>query len=209
MDWTRWPELLSELFAGLDRLHIALLIGCALLLLIDLLQAVAILRLARRPREPIPEPVVEKEPTAVAPPKPEVVAPPREEALKEPSPEGALLLLGLLQGEARFVDFVKEDITAYSDAEIGAAARIVHEGCRKVLEEHFQIVPILDREEGNVVTVPEGFDPAKIRLVGHIVGSPPFRGKLVHRGWEAKAVRLPKLSKGHRLEIIAPAEVEL
>lgn len=209
MDWTAWQQLLSQWLSGLDRLHIALLIACGLLLLIDLLQTITILRLARRPREPLPEVAVKEKIEERAPPKPEAVAPPKEEMLKEPAPEGALLLLGLLQNEARFVDFIKEELTGYGDAEIGAAARIVHEGCRKVLEEHFEIAPILDREEGSEVVVPEGFDPARIRLVGHIVGTPPFRGKLVHRGWEVKEVRLPKISRKHRLEVIAPAEVEL
>src|SRR5436190_15346400 len=37
----------------------------------------------------------------------------------------------LFQSEARFVDFVQEDVAGYADAEIGAAARVVHEGDRK------------------------------------------------------------------------------
>lgn len=215
MDWSQWQPFFEELLADLDRLHITLLILCGVLLLIDFLQTVTILRLARRPKEPERAEVVEEKPAEVAPIRPEAAPPPKvekkekEEVLREPSPESALLLLGLFQSEARFVDFIKEDLTPYSDAEIGAAARIVHEGCRKVLEEHFEIVPILPQEEESTVTIPEGFDPARIRLVGHIVGSPPFRGKLVHRGWEVKEVELPQLSKGHRVEIIAPAEVEL
>jgi hypothetical protein len=46
-----------------------------------------------------------------------------------------------MQREARFVDFIQEDVAPYTDAEIGAAARVVHEGCRKVLREHFTIAP--------------------------------------------------------------------
>ena len=64
-------------------------------------------------------------------------AAPEPVILKEYTPDAALQLLNLLQKEARFIDFIKEDITAYSDADIGAAARVVHEGCNKTLDEYF------------------------------------------------------------------------
>lgn len=129
--------------------------------------------------------------------------------LKENTPDAALQVLGLLQKEARFIDFIKEDITAYSDADIGAAARVVHEGCKKTIGEYFNFTPIRSEQEGNRINVPAGFDASMIRLTGNIVGSAPFNGTLVHKGWQVTDVKLPKLTQGHNPKIIAPAEIEL
>jgi hypothetical protein len=129
--------------------------------------------------------------------------------LKEATPDAALQLLGLLQRDARFIDFVEEDIKGYGDADIGAAARLVHEGCRATLREHFTIRPVRDEAEGSRVTLPEGFDASSVRLTGNVVGSAPFNGSLSHRGWRVDEVRLPKLADGHNAKVIAPAEVEL
>lgn len=130
-------------------------------------------------------------------------------ALKETSPDAALQLLELLQREGRFIDFVQEDVAGYTDAQIGAAVRVVHEGCRKVLREYFSIEPIRDGPEGSRVTLEADFDPTAIRLTGNVVGDPPFRGVLVHRGWRAVEVRLPRIAATHDVRVLAPAEVEL
>ena len=129
--------------------------------------------------------------------------------LKEASPDAALQLLGILQRDARLIDFAQEDLSAYSDADIGAAARVVHEGCRKVLREHFMIEPVLRESEGSQLTVSPGFDASAIRLTGNVVGSAPFNGIVGHRGWRATDVHLPKVADGHNVHVLAPAEVEL
>jgi hypothetical protein len=138
-----------------------------------------------------PEPA----PQATAPEPAAVVSPPPP--LKEPSADAALLLLSLLQRDARLIDFTLENLAGYSDAEIGSAARVVHEGCRKVLNEHFTIAPVRDESEGSSITLQEGFDASSIRLTGNVVGTAPYRGQLTHRGWRATSVRLPKLTEGH------------
>ncbi|MGF6411240.1 DUF2760 domain-containing protein [Paraburkholderia sp. MM5482-R1] len=143
-------------------------------------------------------------PAAAPQPKPQPAP-----VLKEAAPDAALQLLGLLQRDARFIDFVEEDIKAYSDADIGAAARLVHEGCRATLREHFTIRPVRDEAEGSRVTLPAGFDASSVRLTGNVVGSAPFNGSISHRGWRVEDVRLPKLADGHNAKVIAPAEVEL
>lgn len=143
------------------------------------------------------------EPSTPAAAKP-VVAP-----LREAAPDAALQLLGLLQREARFVDFIQEDIAVYADAEVGAAARLVHDGCRKVLSDNFTIQPIREEAEGSRVTLPEGFDAARIRITGNVVGQPPFHGSITHRGWQVVDIRLPKLAGSHDAGIVAAAEVEL
>lgn len=129
--------------------------------------------------------------------------------LKQAGPEAALQLLGLLQQEGRFVDFLQEDIAGYADADIGAATRVVHEGCRKALREYLTIEPIRGEAEGARVTLAQGFDPSAVRLTGNLVGEPPFTGNITHRGWRATEVRLPKLAADHDVSVLAPAEVEL
>lgn len=118
---------------------------------------------------------------------------------------GAIALLALLQREGRFVDFLRESISDYSDERVGAAVRAVHRGCRKVLEEYVSLGPVLDRREGETVIVEADFDPAEIRLTGAVHGSPPFRGRLRHPGWRVLRLDLPPEASG----IVAPAEVEL
>lgn len=148
---------------------------------------------------------------APAPEMPSVAQPPMPapDPLKELPPEAALQLLNMLQREARLIDFAMENLSAYSDAEIGAAARVVHEGCGKVMREHFSIEPVRPETEGSRITLNEGFDAAAIRLTGNVVGKPPFHGSLSHRGWRVVDIRLPKLTKGHDASVLAPAEVEL
>jgi len=134
---------------------------------------------------------------------------PEPVVLKEATPDAALQLLGLLQKEARFIDFIKEDLAAFSDADIGIAARVVHEGCNKAINEHFTLTAIRNEQEGSKITLPEGFDAAEVRLTGNIVGTAPFTGTLVHKGWQVTGIRLPMLTSGHNAAIVAPAEVEL
>ncbi len=129
--------------------------------------------------------------------------------LKDATPESALQLLSLLQQDARFLDFVHEDLSSYSDADIGAAARVVHEGSKKTVAGYFTLSPIRTEEEESRLTLESGFDASEGRLTGNVVGSAPFTGTLVHRGWKATEVRLPQLAKGHDVRILAPAEVEL
>jgi hypothetical protein len=144
----------------------------------------------------------------LATPAPAHAAPPAQ-TLKQASPDAALQLLSLLQRDARLIDFVGESLSGYDDAQIGAAARLVHEGCAKVLREHFSIVPVRDEAEGSRIDLPAGFDAASVRLTGNVVGQPPFRGSLRHRGWRITAVRLPQLAEGHDTRVLAQAEVEL
>lgn len=132
-----------------------------------------------------------------------------EKTVEIPTDTAALQLLGLLQREARFVDFIQEEVAPYTDAEIGAAARVVHEGCRKVLREHFTIAPVRSEAEGARVTLQAGFDAAAVRLTGHVVGQAPFTGTLGHRGWQVTEVKLPQLTDTRAARIIAQAEVEL
>ena len=207
IDLSLQPSVLDSWHAGLLASNLILALLLIIVLFIALFsakrQSGAMKELPpAQPEIRVVEKIVEVE-KIVQQPAPEPIV------LKEASNDAALQLLSLLQNEARFIDFVQEDMTRFSDAEIGAAARIVHQGCVKTLREHFSLSPVSDETEGNRITLTAGFDAAKFRLTGNITGQAPFTGTLVHKGWQASEVRLPKLTAGHNANIIAPAEVEL
>jgi hypothetical protein len=133
-------------------------------------------------------------------------------AAQEPSArdtEGqALRLLATLQEEGRLVDFLEEDVAPYSDEQIGAAVRGIHDSCRRALHACVTLEPVLRGAEGEPTTVPPGFDPAAVRLVGNVSGTPPFTGVLRHPGWRVTGVNLPART-GLDDHVIAPAEVEI
>ena len=146
---------------------------------------------------------------------PAPTTPPKQPPAPKPQPKPparseAITLLAALQREARFVDFVQESLTAYSDAQIGAAARDVHRDCGAVLKRMFALQPVTDQEEGAKIDVPAGFDSHRWRLTGNLSGEPPLHGRLVHPGWEATICELPTWTGDpNAARIIAPAEVEL
>ena len=125
------------------------------------------------------------------------------------SPDRAIQMLALFQRDGRLVDFLAEDVAPYPDAQLGAAVRSIHTSCRQVLDRYLKLEPVLDSDEDQLLTVPAGFDPAAIKLVGNVTGEPPFRGLLRHRGWRVAEVNLPSLPQGTGRAIVAPAEVEL
>lgn len=136
----------------------------------------------------------------------------RVEPILSPSPVlgSDLRLLAILQRDGRLVDFLQEEIDGYSDAQVGAAVRDIHRGCRKALQEYLTIEPVLVEPEEAEVTIAADFDPAEIRLSGNVSGMPPFRGVLRHHGWRVKAVQLPALPGARdQSAVLAPAEVEI
>ena len=130
-----------------------------------------------------------------------------------PAEAQVVCLLASMQEKGRLIDFLMDDITAYEDAQVGAAARVVHQGCRAVLKEQFEILPVHSGAEGSSVTVPQERAHDEYRLTGNLNGKSPFTGALVHKGWKTVAVKLPKPmvdpSAPERLPTIAPAEVEI
>ena len=119
--------------------------------------------------------------------------------------------LATFQVRGRLIDFLMDDITTYDDAQVGAAARVVHQGCRAALQEHFEIRPLREEREGSSVTITAGYPADEYRLIGKISGPGPFSGTLVHHGWKADSVKLPRIVRvdPDRLPTIAPAEIEL
>jgi hypothetical protein len=153
----------------------------------------------------IPDEVAAALGAAPPPPVVAVQAPPARVAAAEPT---AIEMLALLQRDGRLVDFLMEDISQYADAQVGAAVREVHTGCRQSLLQHVTLTPVLDAQEGGRVTVDAGTDAARVKIVGNVPGHPPFQGVLRHRGWLAARVELPALPASGR-SVVAPAEVEV
>jgi Domain of unknown function (DUF2760) len=148
-------------------------------------------------------------PVSVQPSTPGPVTVPRPAPGVNQAESEMAAFLALLQERGRLVDFLMEDLTGYEDAQVGAAARVIHQGCREVLSENFKITPVSEAEEGSQITVPAGYAADEYRFIGKISGTPPFTGKLIHKGWKTEYVKLPRTTKTDRLPAIAPAEVEL
>lgn len=128
--------------------------------------------------------------------------------------DGALQLLGLLQKEARLVDFFMEDIAPYSDEQVGAAVRNVHTQSQETLRKIFKLAPVVDSVEGTYVKVESlgamGRDASAVKFIGNLPAQgKPAGGTLRHRGWRADSVELPSVSGKQNLMILGPAELEV
>lgn len=151
------------------------------------------------------------------PPAPAVQPQPRSEPAKPPRPEPtqtgeALILLSLLQEKGRFLDYVMEDITAFSDAQVAAASRVVHQGCSAVIRECLELSPTHEGAEGDRITIDKSSDPNRYRLLGKVRQEPPYAGVVVHRGWKTSKLALPRFTRPvdpTGPNVITPMEVEV
>jgi hypothetical protein len=135
---------------------------------------------------------------------------PRAEPPPLPVRNDGLALLAILQQEARLIDFLKESLDGYSDAQVGAAVRDVHRDAAAVVERLFAVRALRKEPEGADVVVPPGFDAGTVRLTGALSGQPPYRGKLRHPGWEATRVEMPRWTgTAQAARVVAPAEIEV
>ncbi len=146
---------------------------------------------------------------------PELPAPAAEVAEAAPAegaaaiPRDAVYTLTLLQREGRLIDFLMEEIEGYDDAQVGAAVRQIHAGCRQVLRETFDVGPVTETGEGESATVEAGFDASRIRVTGRVSGSPPWTGVVRHRGWQVRRVKFPQRDPKLDPRVIQPAEIEV
>ena len=122
--------------------------------------------------------------------------------------DGALQFLGILQRDSRLVDFLMEDVTSYTDDQIGAAVRELHDQCRDSIARYVTLQPVIDGVEGTFTKAPST-DPNVIKFIGNVPAKPPSGGTLRHKGWRAAKVDLPALSAKQDAAIIAPAEIEI
>ena len=120
--------------------------------------------------------------------------------------DGAVQILSVLQRDARLVEFLMEDISAYSDEQVGAAVRDVQLQSRQTLERYLKLQPVIDGVEGDF-TKTDGLAAASVKLVGNVPPSGKAAGGVLrHKGWKAEKVDLPSLPPGN---ILAPAEIEV
>jgi hypothetical protein len=122
--------------------------------------------------------------------------------------DGALQILAILQRDSRLIDFLMEDVSAYSDDQVGAAVRSLHDQCRDALNRYIQLAPVIDGVEGTFTRL-ASIDPSSVKLLGNVPPQPPPGGVLRHKGWRAVKVDLPALQGKQDVKIIAPAEVEI
>jgi hypothetical protein len=139
------------------------------------------------------------------------ITPSKEELRKREaeSQARAAQMITIFQRDARLIDFLREDIRPYPDAQVGAAVRSLHESCQQVLNRYLQLEPIINSQEGESVTIQDGFDPSSVKLIGNVTGKPPLKGILRHHGWRAAKIELPALPDNVDQIVIAPAEVEI
>jgi len=134
-------------------------------------------------------------PVRTPPPPPKQVAGPAD---------GAVQILSILQRDARLVDFLMEDVSGYSDEQVGAAVRDVQEQARKSLERYLKLEPVIDGVEG---TYTKTSGAEALKLIGNVPASGKAPGgTLRHKGWKAEKVDLPGAPPG---DVLAPAEIEV
>jgi hypothetical protein len=123
---------------------------------------------------------------------------------------GAVQILGILQREARLVDFLMEDVASYSDDQIGAAVRDVHAQSRLALDRYMRLQPVIDGVEGTF-TKTEGLDAAALKFIGKVPpGGKASGGVLRHKGWKAERVDMPPIGPDTLANsVLAPAELEI
>ena len=119
---------------------------------------------------------------------------------------GAVQILSILQRDARLVDFLMEDISAYSDDQVGAAVRDVQLQSKQALDRYLKLQPVIDGVEGDF-TKTAGIATANFKLIGNVPPSGKAPGGLLrHKGWKADKIELPPTTPG---VILAPAEIEV
>jgi hypothetical protein len=126
-----------------------------------------------------------------------------------PDASTVLFLLNVFQREGRLIDFLQEDIVAFSDADVGAAARAVHAGCRKVLRQWFAISPVLRAGEGEQQTMSRAEAGGAVVFTGNVKVGDSVSGIVKHRGWRVDASTIPSLPQGVDSKVLASAEVEV
>jgi hypothetical protein len=128
--------------------------------------------------------------------------------------DGALQVLGILQRDARLIDFLMEDISGYSDEEVGGAVRDVHQQCAQTLKRYVGLAPVIDGVEGTFTKLEAAGALAKDASAIKLLGNVPANGKvqggtLRHKGWRAEKIDLPALIASQNTSVLAPAEIEV
>ena len=144
--------------------------------------------------------------SGASPASPAKSAPPAAPVIR--TSDGALQILGILQRDSRLIDFLMEDITAYSDDQVGAAVRELHNQCRDSVARYVTLQPVIDSVEGTFTQAPSK-DPNVVKFIGNVPATLPSGGILRHKGWRAVKIDLPALGPKQDATVLAPAEIEI
>ena len=127
-------------------------------------------------------------------------------AASPPTRSDAITLLSALQREARLVDLIQENLSEFSDAQVGAAARPCLEQSSATLNRLFDLKPVCEAADGSTVDVGPEETAARYQWTGEGSGT---SGSLIHHGWQASQVELPQFS-GDAADalIVAPAQIQ-
>ncbi|MCJ8332360.1 MAG: DUF2760 domain-containing protein [Lentisphaeria bacterium] len=123
--------------------------------------------------------------------------------------EGAVYSLQLLQREGRLIDFLQEDIGAYSNEQIGTAVRQIHTDCSAALQENFSVEALREEAEGDTLDIGNELNPNLMQLTGNVPDNGPYKGVLRHKGWVAAKLNLPERHGDIDPTIIKAAELEI
>ncbi len=125
----------------------------------------------------------------------------------------AVELLAALQRDARFIDFIKEDLSSCDDATVGCVARRVQGQVSATLERWFAIRPLAEACEGDLVAldVESARNACRVRMTGEPTpGCDSVSGRLEHCGWTATKVVEPVWSGASEdALVLAPMELNL
>lgn len=134
-------------------------------------------------------------------------------ATKDEDDTSIVTFISMLQEKGRILDFAMDDIEKYSDEEVGRVARVVHQGIRDVFVSTTGVRPLHKGLEGEVIKINENDDFSMYKMLGTGTGNPPFSGTVVHRGWIAEKLVIPKSSlkssTNSASKIIQAVEIEV
>lgn len=135
-------------------------------------------------------------------------------AASEERVRGAVQILRLLQEQSGLVDFLTEDLSAYSDMQVAQGVRGMQPSAREVLMRTIRLTPVVDKPEGETHDLPR--HPLQCLTNGSLLleGRPQdfetiHGGLLRHRGWRAAEVNLLTPPPSLDPTIIHPAVYEV
>jgi hypothetical protein len=132
---------------------------------------------------------------------------PKPPEKQQETKDSSLLLLSLMQREARLIDFLMEDITEYSNEQVGAAIRDVHKKASGILKRCYDPIALVAQE--GEVDLEVAYNAEVWDVSGKIPQAGSFKAEVIHSGWMAQKLELPvwKGSLANRM-LISPAQAE-
>lgn len=139
---------------------------------------------------------------------PDPVRPDPEELGEQSARFACASLLAQLQEKGRFIDFVMEDVSKATDTQLGAVARVVHQGCSEVIRSVVSVEPIRNEPEGAQIPIPTSAERNQYRIQGDLNSA--AAAKILHRGWRIQEYRLSRPADPTNSEppVLAPAQIK-